>query len=60
MAGIGPTELNMILVVLLLLFGPSRLEGLGAAAGRTIREFRKGMSDLEDDIKDAKPTKPSA
>ncbi len=60
MSTIGPTELIIIVVVLLLLFGPSRLEGLGAAAGRTIREFRKGMSDLEDEIRDTKPTKPSA
>ncbi len=56
----GPWEMLIILIILLLLFGPNRLAGLGAAAGRTIREFRKSMSDVEDEIKDTKPTKPSA
>ncbi len=55
----GPWEMLVILVILLLLFGPNRLAGLGAAAGKTIREFRKSMSDVEDEIKDTKPTKPS-
>jgi TatA/E family protein of Tat protein translocase len=53
MGNIGPMELMIILLVLLLLFGPSRLAGLGAAAGKTIREFRKAMSDVEDEIRDS-------
>ncbi len=56
----GPWEMLVILIILLLLFGPGRLAGLGAAAGKTIREFRKSMSDVEDEIKDTKPTKPNA
>jgi TatA/E family protein of Tat protein translocase len=44
---------------LLLLFGASRLAGLGAAAGKTIKEFRKAMRDIEDDTSDTKPSKPS-
>ena len=60
MPNVGPTELILILVILLLLFGASRLAGLGKAAGSTIKEFRKAMSDVEDEVKDAKPTKPSA
>jgi sec-independent protein translocase protein TatA len=60
MSTIGPTELIIILVILLLLFGANRLAGLGAAAGKTIKEFRKAMSDVEDEIKDSKPPKPSA
>lgn len=57
---VGPMEMVIILLILLLLFGASRLAGLGAAAGKTIKEFRKAMSDVEDEVKDTKPTKPSA
>ena len=61
MPNVGIGEWLIILLILLLLFGANRLAGLGAAAGKTIREFRKAMNDVEDDVKDAKPTnKPSA
>lgn len=60
MPNIGAPELMVILLILLLLFGASRLAGLGAAAGKTIKEFRKAMRDVEDDVTDTKPSKPSA
>lgn len=41
-------ELILILVVALLLFGPSRLAGLGAAIGKTIRDFRKAMDEPDE------------
>jgi TatA/E family protein of Tat protein translocase len=51
----------VILLILLLLFGANRLAGLGSAAGKTIREFRRAMSDVEEEVKDVKSTnKPSA
>ncbi|HEU4678209.1 MAG TPA: twin-arginine translocase TatA/TatE family subunit [Terrimicrobiaceae bacterium] len=54
-------ELLVILLILLLLFGANRLAGLGAAAGKTIKEFRKAVSDVENEVKDAdKPTKPTS
>ncbi|MDR7537696.1 MAG: twin-arginine translocase TatA/TatE family subunit [Armatimonadota bacterium] len=60
MPNVGPMELLIILLILLLLFGANRLAGLGAAAGKTVKEFRKAISDVEEDVKDTKPTKPSA
>lgn len=61
MGSVGPTELLVILLILLLLFGANRLAGLGAAAGKTIKEFRKAVSDVENEVKDAdKPTKPTS
>jgi TatA/E family protein of Tat protein translocase len=54
MPNVGPMELLVILLILLLLFGPSRLAGLGAAAGKTIKEFRKAMGELEDELKDSR------
>lgn len=37
----------IILVIALLVFGPSRLAGVGSALGRTIRDFRRSMEDPE-------------
>lgn len=49
MPHVGPMELVIILVIALLLFGPSRLAGLGSAAGKTISEFRKSMRESSED-----------
>jgi sec-independent protein translocase protein TatA len=45
---IGPVELIIILVIALLILGPGKLPEVGAAFGRTIREFRKASSDLQE------------
>jgi len=42
---LGMTELIIILVIVLVIFGPSKLPGLGKAMGETIRGFKKGMTD---------------
>ena len=41
--GLGSTELIIILVIALVVFGPSRLPGLGKSMGEAIRGFKKGM-----------------
>jgi sec-independent protein translocase protein TatA len=43
----------IILAILLLIFGPKKLPQLGSAVGRTIRGFRKGMSETGDEEKAA-------
>ena len=48
---IGIPELILILVVVLIIFGPGKLPDIGNAIGRGIREFRKASSDLEDSIR---------
>jgi len=61
MGNVGPMELLVIVLILLLLFGAQRLAGLGAAAGKTVREFRKAIGDVEEGIKEAqKPTDPTS
>jgi sec-independent protein translocase protein TatA len=60
MPNVGIGEWMIILVVLLLLFGPSKLAGLGAAAGKTIKEFRNAMNETVNEIKDDKTDKPQA
>ena len=49
---IGPGELLVILLILVLLFGAKRLPELGQSFGKTIKGFRKGMDDLEDEDND--------
>lgn len=47
MAGFGVPELLIILVIVIVLFGASRLAGIGSAMGSSIREFRKNVRDDE-------------
>ncbi|KQL52349.1 hypothetical protein AN964_01520 [Heyndrickxia shackletonii] len=46
MGNLGFGEVLIILVVALLIFGPSKLPKLGKAAGETLREFKKGMNGI--------------
>ncbi len=48
---IGPGELIIVLVVILIIFGPGRLPSIGSAIGRGLAEFRKASSDLEDSVR---------
>jgi len=41
---IGPTELIIILVIVVILFGSGRIAKLGGELGQGLREFRKGLS----------------
>ena len=45
MFGLGVGELAIILVVVLILFGPGRLPELGSALGEGIKNFKKGYRD---------------
>ncbi|MBI2873423.1 MAG: twin-arginine translocase TatA/TatE family subunit [Chloroflexi bacterium] len=47
MPRIGPMELVIILVILLVIFGVGKLPQVGGAMGKAIREFRKGQSEVE-------------
>jgi sec-independent protein translocase protein TatA len=44
---IGPWEIGIVLVIVLLIFGPRKLPELGSSLGKSIRGFRKGMKDGE-------------
>jgi sec-independent protein translocase protein TatA len=48
----GIWEILIILVVVLLLFGPKRLPELAQSVGQSVREFRKGIKDLKNDIEE--------
>jgi sec-independent protein translocase protein TatA len=47
MMGLSPTQLLIVLLIVLLLFGAKRLPEMGRGLGRSLREFRAGLSDGE-------------
>ena len=48
----GWTEILVILVVILLLFGARRLPELARSIGKSLKEFKKGMKDVTDHVND--------
>ncbi len=56
MFNLGPTELIIILVIVLIVFGVGRLPEIGGALGKSIREFRQNSNTPEakkDETQDA-------
>ena len=58
--GIGPMELIIVLVIILLLFGPKRLPQLGKSLGKTMKAIREGADGDEEDDEDADTSKTEA
>jgi sec-independent protein translocase protein TatA len=50
-------ELILLLVIVLIIFGPGKLPDIGNAVGKGIREFRKASSELEDSVR-GEPKRP--
>jgi len=50
---IGPGELLLILAIALLVIGPGRLPDVGAALGKSLREFRKASTEMQDAVTSA-------
>ena len=48
MFGIGAPELVLILVIALVIFGPSKLPQIGASVGKSIREFKMAMREIDE------------
>jgi sec-independent protein translocase protein TatA len=46
--GIGPTEMIILLLVLLVVFGPKRLPDMGKQLGKGMREFKDSISGKDD------------
>ena len=55
--GMGPTELIVILVILLILFGGAKLPSLAKGIGQSIKEFKKASKDEPEEPKPADPVK---
>ena len=50
MGNLGFTEIMIILLVVLLLFGAKRLPEVGASIGKGIREFKRSLTDTQEAI----------
>jgi sec-independent protein translocase protein TatA len=56
---LGMPEILVLIVLALLLFGPSKLPALGKSMGEAIRGFKKGMKETEDEFQAAVKPKPT-
>ena len=54
---IGSQQIMIILLVAVLIFGASKLPQIGEGMGKAIRNFKKGMKDLDTDVEDITPAK---
>ena len=61
MFGMGHWEILIIFVVILLIFGAKRIPEMAQGLGKGIKEFRKAMRDVQDeiDINNVPPTSPN-
>ena len=55
MFGLGPGEMLMALVAILLLFGAKRIPEIAGSFGKGIREFKKNMTDVQKEIEAPEP-----
>ena len=53
MFGLGYQELLLILVIVLILFGAQRLPDLARSLGSSVKEFKRGVTELKDDASSA-------
>jgi sec-independent protein translocase protein TatA len=49
MPNIGPLEIVIVLVIVLIIFGPKRLPDLGRSLGTSMREFKDSVTGKDDD-----------
>ncbi|AMQ08210.1 MULTISPECIES: twin-arginine translocase TatA/TatE family subunit [Sporosarcina] len=55
LASIGVPGLIIILVIVLILFGPKKLPEVGAAVGKTLAEFKRSAKDIMEDEEPVAP-----
>jgi TatA/E family protein of Tat protein translocase len=55
--GLGPGEMMIVFIIVLLIFGPSQLPKLAKGLGSAMREFRKAQHEISDEL-NREPTEP--
>lgn len=51
MPHLGPLELGIILVIVIMVFGVGKLPEVGSAVGKAIRDFRRASAGVEEELK---------
>lgn len=59
LGSVGPTEIIVILLLVLILFGSKRIPEMAQSLGKGIREFKKSMREIETEV-EAPPPKQAA
>ena len=57
--GLGPVELGLIAVVLIVLFGASKLPTLARSMGSATGEFQKGRAQVEEELRNVEEPSPA-
>lgn len=57
---LGTTELLLILLVVIIIFGPKQIPKLAKMLGKTTKAFKEGVDSAEEDDEDEKPVKKAA
>jgi sec-independent protein translocase protein TatA len=57
---LSPWHLLIILVIVVLIFGPNKLGDVGGALGKAIKDFKKAMSDVDEAVKPTQKSSESA
>ena len=57
MFGLGTTELIIILVLVMIIFGAGKLPQVGGALGKSLRNFKDGVKEGEEDLDSKDPDK---
>jgi len=55
---IGITEMAIVFVIALIVFGPRRLPEIGRSLGSAMREFRRSLNQIQREIEQVNPVKP--
>ena len=58
--GLGPLEIGIIVLVIVLIFGVGKIADLGGALGKSVREFRRNVRDTDEPEKSASTSGASA
>ena len=59
MFNIGPQEMFILFLIIILLFGAKRIPEIGRSIGRGIQEFKKGIREVESEINSPEKTEMS-
>lgn len=55
MFGLGGSEIGLVFLIILLIFGPSQIPKMARGIGQALREFRKAQRQITDEVNQEEP-----